>query len=152
MNNTMKDLTSIFKLLLFVFGFTIFFVTLRLTYIYVLHIPKDIEKYTYANNTLFFKLHNSDVDYELSLPKEASFSPNDKLSIVFLTGVKPPPKDLKANAMYIQYGVKPIEINQDKEINLFVNDRLRYDLKDKLVLKMIYKDPPTGDTVKSVFD
>lgn len=57
MNNTMKDLTSIFKLLLFVFGFTIFFVTLRLTYIYVLHIPKDIEKYTYANNTLFFKLH-----------------------------------------------------------------------------------------------
>jgi len=157
-----ENLTSLFKLLLFFFGFAMLIVSLLTSYNYLRHIPQDIGEYTYTNNTLFFKLEpkklffitlpESLTEYELILPKDAKFNTNDKLSIVFLRGVKPPPEDLKANAMYIRYHVKPIEINPIKEINLFVNDTLQYDLKDKLVLKIIDKDPKTGEVSISVFE
>lgn len=154
--------TSLLKTLLFFFCFAVFTAAILRYYDYARHVPKNIEKYTYTDNTLsftlapekvlFFTMPKSSIEYELTLPKGTTFAPDDKLSIVFLSGVKPPPKDLKADAMYIKYGVKPIELRQNKEINFFVNDTLKYDLKDQLVLKSIYKDPVTGVVTATVFE
>lgn len=157
-----KILASLFKMLVFFICFSLFTASMLKYYNYAIHVPKDIEKYTYTDNTLSFTLApakvfvitmpKSLVEYELTLPKGTTFSHNDKLSIVFLSGKKAPPKDLKTDIMYMKYGVKPIEVKQNKEINLFVNDELKYDLKDNLVLKQIFNDPATGEVVSSVFE
>lgn len=162
MSEDKRFLISLFKMLLFFFVFAVFTASILRYYDYARHVPKDIEKYTYTDNTLsftlapdkvfFIPLPKSLTEYELTLPKGTTFSPNAKLSIVFLSGVKPPPKDLKTDAMYIKYGVKPIELRHEKEINFFVNNTLKYDLKDQLVLKSIYKDPVTGVLTTTVFE
>lgn len=157
-----KLLSSLSTMLVFFFCFAVFTTSVLKYYNYAIHIPKDIEKYTYTDNTLSFTLAPSKiffitmpkslVEYDLTLPKGTTFKPNDKLSIVFLSGKKSPQKDLKTDVMYMKYGVKPIEINKNKEINLFVNDKLKYDLKDNLVLKTLYKDPDSGVVTKTVFE
>lgn len=162
MSDDKRFLISLFKMLLFFFCFAMFTASILRYYDYARHVPKDIEKYTYTDNTLsftlapakvlFFTMPKSSIEYELTLPKGTTFSPNDKLSIVFLSGKKSPPKDLKTDLMYMKYGVKPIELNPNKEINFFVNDTLKYDLKDQLVLKSIYKDPVTGVVTAPVFE
>lgn len=162
MSEDKRFLISLFKMLLFFFAFAVFTASILRYYEYARHVPKDIDKYTYTDNTLsftlapakvlFFTMPKSSIEYQLTLPKGTTFSPNDKLSIVFLSGVKPPPKNLKTDVMYMKYGVKPIELNPNKEINFFVNDTLKYDLKDNLVLKSIYKDPESGGVITSVFE
>jgi hypothetical protein len=162
MSDNKQFFTSLFKLLLFFFCFAVFTSSILTYYRYILHIPKEIEQYTYTANTLSFTLApatvffitmpKSSVEYELTLPKGTTFSPEDKLSIVFLSGKKAPPKDLKTDVMYMKYGVKPIELHQSKEINFFVNNTLKYDLKDNLALKTIYKDPTTGKITETFFE
>lgn len=162
MSETTQSITSIFKLLFTVFILMIIMAGMFSYYNYLRHIPKDIDKYTYTDNTLFFTLAPANIffitlskssgEYELTLPKGTIFNQDDKLSIVFLSGVKPPPKDLKTDVMYMKYGVKPIELNPTKEIIFFVNDTLKYDLKDNLVLKSISKDPTTGEITATVFE
>jgi len=70
--------------------FVIFMVLSAATLIfhpYLLNKPKNIEEYTHTNNTLFFKLPDSTVEYELTLPKNASFSSSDKLHHLFLSNI-----------------------------------------------------------------
>jgi hypothetical protein len=145
-------LFRVFKLMSIFVIFMVITASILIFHNYMLHKPKNIEQYTYKNNTLFFKLPKSTVDYELTLPKDASFSSGDKLSIALINKYDTPKKDLKTDLIYMKYGVKPMEYHQDKEINLFVNDTLKYDLKDKLVLKKIYKDPDTGVVTETVFE
>lgn len=162
MSDDKRFLISLFKTLLFFVGFAVVTASILSYYDYLRHVPKDIEKYTYTDNTLsftlspekvfFITLPKSSAQYELTLPKGTTFGPEDKLSIVFLSGKKAPPKDLKTDVMYMKYGVKPIELNRQKEINFFVNGTLQYDLKNNLVLKTIYKDPTTGEITESVFE
>jgi hypothetical protein len=162
MSDDKRFFISLFKMILFFFGFAVFTASVLTCYRYAQHVPKEIDQYTYTNNTLSFTLApatvlfitmpKSSVQYELTLPKGTTFGPEDKISIVFLTGKKAPPKDLKTDVMYMKYGVKPIELNPQKEINFFVNGTLKYDLKDNLVLKQIYKDPTTGEITESVFE
>lgn len=103
--------------------------------------PKEILNYTYSENVLYFKLKNSDSDYSLVLPADAKFTSNDKLSIVIQKKTAPHQEDIYDKMWLIKYGIKKryYEVTENV-IRLYVNDQLKYDTSNHIVLKEKYTD------------
>lgn len=161
MSDNSNYFTTVLKSLFIVFLFMLITTGVFSFHSYLLHLPKNIEKYTYDNSVLsftlapdtvlFIEMPRSLVEYELTLPKDAQFNPDDHLSVVMIHEYHTPEKDLSTDPMYTRYRVKPVEHHQSKEIALYVNGTLKYDLKDGLVLKQKFKDPHTGVLTESLF-
>lgn len=161
MSNNSNYFTTVLKSLFIVFFFILITIGMFSYYSYLLHLPKDIEKYTYTdsvlsftlapNTVLFMEMSRSLMEYELTLPKDAHFNPDDHLSVVMIHEYHTPKKDLSTDPMYTRYRVKPVEHHKSKEIALYINGILKYDLKDNVVLKQKFKDPHTGIVTESIF-
>lgn len=103
--------------------------------------PKEILNYTYSNNVLHFKLKNSDSEYSLLLPEDASFTSNDKLSIVIQKKTAPHQEDIYDKIWLMKYGIKQrYSTVTETVIRLYVNDQLKYDTSNHIVLKEKYTD------------
>ena len=103
--------------------------------------PKEILNYNYSNNVLHFKLKNSDSEYSLVLPEDASFTSNDKLSIVIQKKTAPHQEDIYDKIWLMKYGIKQrYSTVTETVIRLYVNDQLKYDTSNHIVLKEKYTD------------
>lgn len=112
---------------------------------YVLHIPKDIQNFTYDNNELSFNLEKDENNYKLKLPTGTLISPNDKLSIVLINEYHSKPNNVNVRAASFTY-------DQKKEINFFINNKLTYNLNNNIELTYTFRDPATGLVVEKVFN
>lgn len=129
--------TTIFSFFFMAFVLTVFF-----NVVYAQNVkPKEILNYTYSNNVLHFKLKNSDSEYSLVLPEDASFTSNDKLSIVIQKKTAPHQDDIYDKMWQMKYGVKQRHYTvTETVIRLYVNDQLKYDTSNHIVLKEKYTD------------
>ena len=129
--------TTIFSFFLMVVVIAVFF-----TWVYAQKVaPKKILNYTYSNNVLHFKLKNSDSEYSLLLPEDASFTSNDKLSIVIQKKTAPHQEDIYDKIWLMKYGIKQrYSTVTETVIRLYVNDQLKYDTSNHIVLKEKYTD------------
>lgn len=129
--------TTIFSFFLMVVVIAVFF-----TWVYAQKVaPKKILNYTYSNNVLHFKLKNSDSEYSLLLPEDASFTSNDKLSIVIQKKTAHHQEDIYDKMWQMKYGVKQRHYTvTETVIRLYVNDQLKYDTSNHIVLKEKYTD------------
>lgn len=139
--------TTIFSFFLMAIVIAVFF-----TGVYAQTVePKEILNYTYSDNVLHFKLKNSDSDYSLVLPEDAKFTSNDKLSIVIQKKTAPHQEDIYDKMWLIKYGIKQRHYEvTDNVIRLYVNDQLKYDTSNHIVLKEKYTDY-SGSVRESVY-
>lgn len=135
---------SFFLMALVIAGFFTVFYHQKMT-------PNEILNYTYTDNVLHFKLKNSNTDYSLKLPEDASFTSNDNLSIVIIKKTEPHQDDISDQTMYMRYGVKQRNYEvPENVIRLYVNDQLKYDTSNHIVLKEKYTDQ-SGSVRESVY-
>lgn len=122
--------------------FSFFFMAVFFNGVYAQNLaPKEILNYTYSNNVLHFKLKNSDSEYSLVLPEDASFTSNDKLSIVIQKKTAPHQEDIYDKMWLIKYGIKQRHYTvTETVIRLYVNEQLKYDTSNHIVLKEKYTD------------
>lgn len=144
MSHVNKNSTNLLSIFIFFAFFSSIVFCVFWLYDYVANIPKPIESFNYSNNILEFKIKgNNDNLYKLKLPAFAKISSTDKLSINIheshIAGVSNNVKSTSFPRMV------------DKKIDLYINDKLTYNVNNKLDLTYTFKDPATGLIVEKEF-